>query len=270
MSTTGEWTEYEPQSEPLALAKNTKSKPGRIVSWALWDWGTQPFYTVITTFVFTVYITQPEFAWNPNNTDGPTQALSISTTICGVVIAVIAPVLGQSADRSGHLVRNMRWLTWVLAAISMALWFIAPSPAYLILALVLLAVGTIVGEISSSFYNATIDQVATEKNVGKVSGFGWGMGYMGGILVLLLILFVFIQPEVAPFGITDPPMGPMRIRASMIVCGLWTLLWTIPAFLTLKDRPAFADDSRKLGVWGSYMALFRSIAHIWKTERQVA
>jgi len=256
------------QPEPLALAKNTKSKPTRILSWALWDWGTQPFYTVITTFVFTVYITQPDyFAWDPNNANGPTQALSVSTTICGIVIALIAPVLGQAADRSGHLVRNMRLLTWVLAGISMALWFVAPHPSYLILGLVLLAAGSIIGEISSSFYNATIDQVATEKNVGKVSGFGWGMGYMGGILVLLVILFVFIQPEVGLFGITDTPT---RIRASMIVCGLWTLLWTIPTFLTLKDRPKTASGGQKLGIWGSYMALFRSIAHIWRTDRQVA
>ena len=255
------------QPEPLALAKNLKSKWTRILSWALWDWGTQPFYTVITTFVFTVYITEPSyFAWN-SNPNGPTQALSISTTICGIIIALIAPVLGQAADRSGHLVRNMRLLTWALAAISMALWFVAPHPSYLILGLVLLAVGSIIGEISSSFYNATIDQVATEKNVGKVSGFGWGMGYMGGIVVLLVILFVFIQPDVGLFGITDTPT---KIRASMIVCGLWTLLWTIPTFLTLKDRPKAAVTGQKLGVWGSYMALFRSIAHIWKTDRQVA
>ena len=256
------------QPEQLALAKNTKSKGTRIISWALWDWGTQPFYTVITTFVFAVYITTPEyFAWNPDNSNGPTQALSVSTTICGIIIAVIAPVLGQGADRSGHLVRNMRLLTWVLGGISMALWFVAPHPSYLILGLILLAVGSIIGEISSSFYNATIDQVATEKNVGKVSGFGWGMGYIGGILVLLVILFLFIQPEVGLFGITDTPT---KIRASMIVCGLWTFVWTIPTFLTLKDRPKAAGHTQRLGIWGSYMALFRSIAHIWRTDRQVA
>jgi len=256
------------QPEPLALAKNTKSRGAKILSWALWDWGTQPFYTVITTFVFAVYITTGQyFSSDPNNSNGPTQALSVSTTICGIIIALIAPVLGQAADRSGHLVRNMRWLTWALGAISMALWFVAPHPSYLILGLVLLALGSIIGEISSSFYNATIDQVATEKNVGKVSGFGWGMGYIGGILVLLVILFLFIQPKVALFGITDTPT---KIRASMIVCGLWTFLWTIPTFLTLKDQPKVVDATQKLGIWGSYMALFRSIAHIWKTDRQVA
>ena len=257
----------EPSNVELALAKNTHSKKGRVISWALWDWGTQPFYTVITTFVFAVYITTGSyFSADPNNSNGPTQALSISTTLAGIVIAVIAPVLGQTADRSGHLVRNLRWMTWALALISMALFFVKPSPSYLVLGLILLGVGSIIGEISQSFYNATIDQVATEKNVGKISGFGWGMGYLGGILVLLLILVLFIQPEVGLFGVTDTPS---KIRASMIVCGVWVLVFTIPSFLALKDRPK-RDDQVKLGVGGAYMALFRSIAHLWKSDRQVA
>ncbi|MCL2482879.1 MAG: MFS transporter [Propionibacteriaceae bacterium] len=255
-------------SPSLALAKNTKSRGIRVLGWALWDWGTQPWYTVITTFVFAVYITTPSyFSANSDDSNGPTVALSVSTTIAGIIIAVIAPVLGQTADRSGHLVRNMRVLTWVLAAMSMGLFFIAPHPSYLIAGLIILGVGSIVGEISSSFYNATIDQVATEKNVGKVSGFGWGMGYIGGILVLLVILFLFIQPEVGLFGITDTPT---KIRASMIVCGLWALIFTIPTFLTVKDRPRTGGPQSKLGIGGAYMALFRSIAHIWKTDRHVA
>ncbi|MCL2783955.1 MAG: MFS transporter [Propionibacteriaceae bacterium] len=254
------------EPEVLALSKNTSTKPTRVLGWALWDWGTQPFYTVITTFVFAVYITQPFFSADPDRTNGPTVALSISTTIAGITIALIAPVLGQSADRSGHLVRNMRLLTWALALISMCLYFIAPKPSYLILGLVLLGVGSIIGEISSSFYNATIDQVATEKNVGKISGFGWGMGYLGGIVVLLVILLLFIQPEVGLFGITDETL---KIRVSMIVCGLWTLLFTIPAFLTLKDRPRDISKT-KLGVLGSYKALVRHIAALWKKDRHVA
>ena len=116
-------------------------------------------------------------------------ALSVSTTIAGIVIALIAPVLGQSADRSGHLIRHLRWLTWLLGLLCCALFFVAPSPNYLILGLVILGAGSIVLEISYSFYNASIDQVATANNVGKVSGFGWGFGYLGGILVLLIIYF---------------------------------------------------------------------------------
>lgn len=249
----------------LALSKNTKTSGKKILAWALWDWGTQPYFTVITTFVFAVYITTADY-FSPGNPNAPTLALSTSTTIAGIIIALIAPVLGQTADRSGHLVRNMRLLTWVLGIISMALFFVAPKPEYLVLGLVLLAAGSIIGEISGSMYHATIDRVATEDNVGKVSGFGWGMGYIGGILVLLVILFVFIQPEVALFGITETPM---KIRASMIVCGLWTLLFTIPTFISLKDRPP-REGATKLGVWGSYMALFRHIAALWRNDRHVA
>ncbi|MDR0847993.1 MAG: MFS transporter [Propionibacteriaceae bacterium] len=242
----------------LALAKNTVSSKPKIFAWSLWDWGTQPFYTVITTFVFSVYITKPDFfAWN-SNANGPSLAYSVSVTICGVFIALVAPVLGQSADRSGHLVRNMRILTWGLGLVSAALWFVEPRPGFLVLGLVLLAVGTVIGEISGSFYNATIDQVATEKNVGKVSGFGWGMGYIGGILVLLLILFLV--------GVDSAD----QIRLGMVVCGVWILVFTVPAFLVLHDRPAVKERASKLGVIGSYKALFRSIREIWHTDRQVA
>ncbi|MDR0285458.1 MAG: MFS transporter [Propionibacteriaceae bacterium] len=254
-------------SEPagLALSKNTTSRKSRVLGWALWDWGTQPFNTVIITFVFSVYLTTGSY-FNPTNPNGPTQALAVSTTVAGVVIALLAPVLGQTADRSGHIVRNMRWLTWFLGAISMALYFVAPRPSYLIWGLVLLAGGSIVNEIASSFYNATIDQVATERNVGKVSGFGWGMGYLGGILILLLILVLFIQPEVGLFGLTDTPS---KIRVAMILCGVWTLVFTIPAFATLRDKPVPPVTTR-VGVIGSYKALIRSIVSLWRTDRHVA
>ena len=242
----------------LALAKNKVSSKPKVFAWALWDWGTQPFYTVITTFVFSVYITKPDFfAWN-DNANGPSLAYSVSVTICGIFIALVAPVLGQSADRSGHLVRNMRILTWALGAISAALYFVEPRPGFLILGLGLLAVGTVIGEISGSFYNATIDRVATEKNVGKVSGFGWGMGYIGGILVLLLIYFAV--------GVDTPG----QIRLGMVLCGLWILVFTVPALVILRDRPAVKGRATKLGVMGSYKALFKSIRSIWNTDRPVA
>ncbi|MCL1922389.1 MAG: MFS transporter [Propionibacteriaceae bacterium] len=251
----------------LALTKTEKVPKSKVISWALWDWGTQPWATVITTFVFAVYITTPEFfSADRANSNGPTLALSVSTMIVGVIIAVIAPVLGQSADRSGHLIRNLRWLTWVLGVAALALFFVAPHPSYLILGLVILGGGSIVNEIAGSFYNASIDQVADENNVGKVSGFGWGMGYLGGIVVLIIILVIFILPEVGLFGITDTPM---KIRASMVVCGIWMLTFTIPPLLTLKDRPAQVA-SPKMGVAGSYRALGRSIVHLWKNDRHVA
>jgi UMF1 family MFS transporter len=244
-----------------ALAADGKKRG--VFAWALWDWGTQPYYTVITTFVFSVYITSSAFAGDDPN--GPTQALSLATGIGGILIALLAPVLGQVGDRTGHTLRDLRIMTWAIAVISMALYFVEPSPSYLWLGLALLVVGTVVGEVASVNYNALIDRVATEKNVGKVSGFGWGMGYIGGIVVLLVILLLFIQPEVAVFGITA---ADLRVRAAMVLCGVWTLVFTVPIFLSLRDKsPEAPVAAPKLGVIGSYKEVVASIRRLWDTQR---
>ena len=244
---------------PTALEGNTDSSKRRVIAWGMWDWGAQPFNTVITTFVFSVYLTSSAFG----ATNFTSMALAVSTGLAGLFVALLAPVLGQNSDRSGKTVRNLKIQTWVLAALSAALFLVQPDPAYLILGLVLLGAGSVISEIAGVNYNATIDQVATPRTVGRVSGFGWGMGYLGGILVLLLIFFLFIQPDVGLFGVTDD--GALDIRVSMIVCGLWIALFTIPAFRVLRDRPR--PLAPRVGVVDSYRLVWQSIRGLWSTSR---
>lgn len=244
---------------PTALEGNTDSSKKRVVAWGMWDWGAQPFNTVITTFVFSVYLTSSSFG----ATNYTSMALAVATGLAGLFVAVLAPVLGQNSDRSGKTVRNLKLQTWVLAALSAALFFVKPEPEYLILGLVLLGAGSVISEIAGVNYNATIDQVATPRTVGRVSGFGWGMGYLGGILVLLLIFFLFIQPETGLFGVSDE--GALDIRVSMLVCGIWIALFTIPAFLVLHDRPR--PLAPRVGVVQSYRLVWRSIRGLWRTSR---
>lgn len=244
---------------PTALDLAFPTPKRKIVAWGMWDWGTQPFNTVITTFVFSVYLTSESFG-GENETS---TALAISTATAGLLVALLAPVLGQNSDRSGRTVRNLRIQTWVLAAISASLWFVKPEPAFLWVGLGLLGLGSIISEIASVNYNATIDQVATTKTIGRVSGFGWGMGYLGGIIVLLLIYFLFIQPETGLFGTSND--GATDVRASMIVCGVWTLLFTIPAFRVLKDRPK--ESAPGVGIVRSYQLVWASIRGLWATSR---
>ena len=110
---------------PGEALRSTKASKAKVVSWALWDWATQPFATVITTFVFGVYITSSAFG-------ADTDKLSIdygwAMAAVGVLIALLAPVLGQGSDRSGHRMRNLLITTVLLAVISASLWFVAPSP----------------------------------------------------------------------------------------------------------------------------------------------
>lgn len=236
-------------------------KPSRraVFSWALWDWGTQPLNTVIVTFVFSVYITGASFG-TENDTS---QALALTTALAGIAVALLAPVLGQNSDRTGHTVRNLRWQTWAIAALAAALFFVRPDPSFLWLGLGLLAVASLVGEIANVNYYALIEEVSTRQTVGRVSGFGWGLGYLGGIVALLTLYFAFINPEVGLFGVTGE--DGMDIRVSMLLCGVWILVFTIPTFLTLRDRPKPAV--KRVGVIASYRLLGQSIARLWRSDR---
>lgn len=227
---------------------NIPAPRGKVVSWAFWDWGTQPFATVITTFVFSVYLTSSAFG----DKDDVTMKLAWATGSAGLLIALLAPVLGQGADRTGKRMFHLRWQTWLLAAICAAMYFVAPAPEYFLLGAVLLGAGNVVSEIANVNYYAALDQVSTPSNVGRVSGLGWGLGYLGGITILLVIIVVL-----------GSDFTPDDVRLAMLICGAWTVLFTIPIFLALKDRrPDHVAPA--LGIVGSYVALFRSIRKVWR------
>lgn len=229
---------------------STKASTGKVISWAMWDWGTQPFATVITTFVFSVYLTSKAFG----DPDRLSQGLAWAMAAAGVFIALLAPVLGQGADRKGRRMFHLRWQTWLLGAICAAMYFVAPDPGYFWLGLLLLAGGNIVAEIANVNYYAAIDQVSTPRNVGRISGLGWGLGYLGGITILLVII-----------GVLGADFPAADVRIAMLICGAWTLLFTIPIFVALKDRKPEGEVA-SLGLVGSYKALGASIARLWRTE----
>lgn len=227
-----------------------KAPVWKVFSWGMWDWGTQPFQTVITTFVFSVYLTSSAFG----ETESTSLALSLATGIAGLFIALLAPVLGQGSDRSGKRMSNLRRQTWLLAGLSASLWFVKPDPAFLVLGLVLLGLGNVVAEIANVNYYSAIDQVSMPQSVGKVSGLGWGMGYIGGIAILLLIVAL----RGVDFDADD-------VRFAMLLCGAWTAVFTIPLFLALKDKPRSTKVQRRNPVQ-AYRALFTSLVRIYRSS----
>lgn len=237
----------------MALA-DRRVHPLRILSWCMWDWGTQPFATVITTFVFGAYIAAGTYFGTGSDDDTPAAMLGVAMAVAGVVIALLAPVLGQGADRSGKRMRHLMWQTLLLAVLSAALWLVAPAPSYLWLGLVLLALGNVVAEVANVNYYAAIERVANPETVGRVSGLGWGMGYLGGIIILLIIV-----------AMSGGEVDATDVRNSMLLCGVWTLLFTIPIFLAIKDRP-IAVVPPKQGVVAAYRSLFDSIRRIHRAS----
>ena len=232
----------------------------KVVTWASWDVGSSAFNSVVTTFVFSVYLTTPKLFGPSANAN-----LGWTTALAGILVALAAPALGQWADRTGKTHTVLTATTLALAALIGAMFFVKPSEHYVWLGLLLLAASNFVFEVGSVIYNSMVSDISTPENVGRVSGFGWGLGYIGSILLLFFLLVGFIQPEVGLFGVTSE--DALNIRVSMAVCALWTLVFCLPLLLTSRNRPPSGEPSR--GIFGSYADLGRSIARLWRESRSV-
>lgn len=238
-----------------------RARPRGLIAWAFWDWGSQAFNTIILTFVFTVYLTEAVAA----DADSGSRDLGVALTIAGVVVAVLAPVTGQRSDAGG---RRKLWLAVhsVLVMLCMAgLFFVRPEPSYLVLGLALIALASVFAEFAGVNYNAMLVQVSTRATIGRASGFGWGMGYFGGLVALVVVLFGFIQPDVGIFGVTSD--DGMDIRAVAVFCALWFAIFALPLFLRVPEAPASGDPLQR-NILTSYVLLGRRIARMWREERR--
>ena len=245
---------------PVTTPESTK---GRILAWSLWDWGSAAFNAVVTTFVFTVYITGSSFG----DENSITAQLGWALAIAGFLIAVLAPITGQRSDTSG---RRKFWLgvnTFIVVALTASMFFVEASPSFLLLGLFLVAAGNVFFEFAAVNYNAMLAQVSTPRSIGKVSGFGWGMGYIGGIALLLIVYFGLINPEVGMFGVTSE--NGLAVRVSMLISAIWFGLFALPVLFAVPEyRAPNAVRRERVGFFQSYVVLAHDIARLWKTSRQ--
>jgi UMF1 family MFS transporter len=258
----------------LDLQEGLEIPRNRVVSWALWDWATQPFNSVILTFVFTaLYLTtdvflDPSIAALPDSDPLKERGLAdlasglgLATTIAGLAIAFIAPVLGQRADASG---RRKFWLlvyTAVLTLCTGALFFVEGTPSFFVLGVSLIAIGSVFSELAGVNYNAMLVQVSTPKTVGKVSGLGWGLGYIGGIVALVIVVVAYSADW---FGL--PEDGGLPFRLVAVGCAIWTIVFCIPFVLNVPELPADPDRSR-VNFFRSYVVLFKNIVALYRESR---
>ncbi|CAM3241920.1 Vacuole effluxer Atg22 like protein [Arthrobacter ulcerisalmonis] len=238
---------------------NQVSSKGRIVAWAAWDWGSAAFNAVMTTFVFTVYLTSNAFGGE----DQASAVLGGALAIAGLAIALLAPVTGQRSDAGG---RRKLWLgvnTAAVAVLTALCFFVYPEPEFLLLGVSLIALGNIFFEFAGVNYNAMLVQISTPANIGKVSGIGWGAGYLGGIVALLVVLQLFVQPSFVWFGASTD--ASLNIRLVAVFSALWFFIFALPVLFAVPEIPA-PTKSAKLGFIASYGLLLRRIKAMYKTS----
>jgi UMF1 family MFS transporter len=213
-----------------------------VVSWIFFDWAAQPYFTLITTFVFAPY-----FATHVASDTANGQALwGFATAAAGLVIALMSPVLGAIADASG---RRKPWIAGFGALLvigSCLMWFGKPGDASVIPALLLAyAIATIGVEFATVFNNAMMPSLVPPDRIGRLSGTGWATGYVGGILSLILVLgFLAADPGTGRtlFGLVPlfglDPVTHQGDRISGPLTGVWFVVFVLPMFLLTPDYPA--------------------------------
>jgi MFS transporter, UMF1 family len=213
-----------------------------VLSWIFFDWAAQPYFTLITTFVFAPY-----FATHVASDPASGQALwGFATAAAGMAIALLSPVLGAVADASG---RRKPWIAAFGAMLvigSALMWFGKPGDATVIPPLLLAyAIATVGVEFATVFNNAMMPTLVPPDRIGRLSGTGWATGYIGGILSLILVLgFLAASPETGRtlFGFSPlfglDPVTHEGDRISGPLTGVWFIVFVLPMFLLTPDYPA--------------------------------
>ena len=227
-----------------------------VISWIFFDWAAQPYFTLITTFIFAPY-----FATHVASDPAEGQALwGFATAAAGLVIALLSPVLGAIADASG---RRKPWIAvfGVLLVIGSGLmWFGRPGdPSVIPLLLLAYGIASIGAEFATVFNNAMMPSLVPPDRIGRLSGTGWATGYVGGILSLILVLgFLAANPETGRtlFGLTPlfglDPQTHQGDRITGPLTGIWFVIFVAPMFLLTPDYPAKlpARDALRQGLRG--------------------
>lgn len=213
-----------------------------VISWIFFDWAAQPYFTLITTFVFAPY-----FATHIAADPASGQSLwGFATAAAGLLIAVMSPILGAIADASG---RRKPWIAAfgaLLVVGSCLMWFSKPGDRGAIpFLLFAYGVATVGVEFATVFNNAMMPTLVPPERIGRLSGTGWATGYIGGILSLILVLgFLAANPESGHtlFGFTPlfglDPVTHQGDRITGPLTGVWFIIFVLPMFLLTPDYPA--------------------------------
>lgn len=238
-----------------AAAARTNSRAG-ILGWCLYDWAMSAFNTVIGTFVFSVYFTKGIVG----DAARGAELWAFVIGVAGGAIVLLSPVLGAVADHGG---RRKAWLA-VCVAVAVVptalLWFMAPDPSSIVPTMLLVGVAIVAFELSYVFYNALLIDVAPPGMLGRVSGWGWGLGYFGGLVCLVIALFGLIGFGGAAPLLPLPAVDSAGPRATGPLVALWWVVFALPLLLLVRERPGGAP----IGT-----AIRRGLADLGRTLRSL-
>ena len=227
----------------LSKEKNAR----QIISWSFYDFANQPYTTLIISFIYSAFFVN---YIAPNEQDG-TFLWANTISITAICVALISPILGAFADNSGYRKFFLIFFT-IICSIFTALLYI-PNSGDVYLALLFVIISNIAFEMGTVFCNSYLKDLSTNQNVGKISGFAWGLGFVGGLLALFFV-FIFFDLN-----------KPEDVKLINIFVGLWFLIFSMPTFFFLKDRKR--QKISKENIFLSFQSLSQTFKEVYKYKR---
>ena len=214
----------------------------------MFDWATQPFYTLGLTFIFGPYFasvasdTFLNSGMDEATADASAQTIwSWGQAVAGLFVAVFGILAGAYADSTG---KRMPWL-WAASIIfvicTWMLWFMVPDGSAIWSSLIIFSIAFVAAEFALVFTNSVLPSLGGRKEVGKISGNGAALGYTGGILSLFIMLFFFFDDGGKTFIGLEPGFGLLDpenregTRAVGPLISIWFIIFMVPYFMWVKE-----------------------------------
>jgi len=222
----------------------------------MFDFANSSYTTIIVTVAFSLYFTRlvapgprADFLW------------SLGVSWSNLIVILVSPILGAMADDLGRK-KLFLFGTYVLCCGgTAALWFV--QPGQVTLALLLFVVSNVGYSLGENLAAAFLPEISTPQNIGRISGFGWGLGYFGGLLCLVVVM-PFLKGDFRIENLAN-------LRLAWLATALFFLLAALPTFLVLRER-APRGPRRILSAYAAesvrrISATFRSLKHFSELTR---
>jgi UMF1 family MFS transporter len=225
--------------------------------WALYDWANSAFATTVMAGFFPVFFKQ---YWSTGvDVNLSTARLGLGNAIAGLLVALIAPVLGAVADRGSARKRFLAMFAYPGVLMTGALVFLGQGQW--VFALVVYALGVIGFSGANIFYDALLPEVAAEKDVDFISGFGFSLGYLGGGLLFLVNVLMVVMPQ--RFGLAD---AGQAVRVGFLSVALWWGFFTIFILIWVPETAHHKPPGANQGIWAGG---FDQLRHTFKRIRHM-
>ena len=230
-----------------------KENKRAVWSWAFYDWGNSAYSTTVMAGFFPLFF--KEYWADPHNPNQSTFYLGMANSIASIVVASLAPLLGSIADQGSAKKKFLTFFAFLGVIMTGGLWMVSQGNWQMaVLFYVMATIGFASGNV---FYDSLLPGLASEERVDVVSSLGFGLGYLGGGLLFLVNVFMYLKPEI--FGISD---GATAIKLSFLSVAVWWAVFTIPLILFVPEPKNYDSVKIKNAIQMGWIQLIQTFKEI--------